>query len=200
MSVTNFSFREPEHKIGENITADVFVRFDPGWTRTIASHPVEGGSSISDHIVLDPRTVTVEGIISDAPIDYKIIYTTPDFLERIRDVYDEFLKMWKDKSSTTLVDIVSGHKEAKNMCLVSFSAPDDETNGNALKFTAVFKEFRFAQKKYVDIEFLSKNLNNDIESASEADIGDQPPGEISAGDKKASLLYRGAEYLAGVRR
>lgn len=197
MSNINIAFRQAEKKIGKYITADLFVNVNPTYSRKIARHPVEAGVDFSDHITLDPRTVTVSGIISDRPLDYNVIQSTPDFYERIRDVYDELLRIWNDTSSTTLVDIISGDKEYKNMCLVRLNIPQDQENGEALFFEAYFEEIRTIDKKYVQIEYISEAQNTKVESAPEKNVGDQVKGDVEEVSDNVSKIKNFVNWIVG---
>lgn len=54
---------------GETLTFDGWISGSLGGASTITDHPVEDGSTISDHSQHDPRSVTLQVSQSESPID-----------------------------------------------------------------------------------------------------------------------------------
>ncbi len=61
--------RVPEHVWIDEIWLDVSVREAHGLSADVTEHPVESGADVADHIRPKQRTVTIEGVISNTPID-----------------------------------------------------------------------------------------------------------------------------------
>lgn len=61
--------RVPEHAWIDEIWLDVSVRESHGLSAEVTEHPVESGADVADHIRPKQRTVTIEGIISNTPIE-----------------------------------------------------------------------------------------------------------------------------------
>lgn len=90
-------------------------------TLEITSHPVQQGASISDHAYKNPATLKVRyGFNTD-----------------IKTVYEKFLKLQKD---ATLVDVVTGKRNYKNMLIKSLSTTSDNKTNEVLFITADLTE------------------------------------------------------------
>jgi hypothetical protein len=119
-----------------------------------------------------------------------VIFTSPDFRQRVTDVYEELLNVWNTTDETTIIDIIDGDREYKNMCLVSLSMPNNSQNGESLFFDASFEEIRIFSKSYVDAKYLkegtkaSKGVKTD--SAPKKDLGSQTKAPVS--EKKVSIV------------
>lgn len=61
--------RVPEHVWIDEIWPDVSVRESHGLSADVTEHPVEEGADITDHIRAKPRTFSIEGLISNTPIE-----------------------------------------------------------------------------------------------------------------------------------
>lgn len=51
------------------IYVDALINESPNTSAQVTRDPVEGGVSISDHVILDPEDLTIEGLITNTPID-----------------------------------------------------------------------------------------------------------------------------------
>ncbi len=61
--------RPPKHVQIGGIWIDVSVREGHGVSAEITDHPVESGANIADHIRPLPRTISIEGIVTNHPIE-----------------------------------------------------------------------------------------------------------------------------------
>lgn len=85
-------------------------------TLEITSHPVQQGAAISDHAYKNPSTL-------------KVVYA---FNADIKVTYDKFLKLQTD---ATLVDVITGKRDYKNMLIKSVSTTTDMKTNSVLFIT-----------------------------------------------------------------
>lgn len=52
-----------------NLVIDATISLDTSRSAEVTRNPVENGSEITDHVRLEPLTLSIEGFISDAPLD-----------------------------------------------------------------------------------------------------------------------------------
>jgi len=108
------------------------------WKRDVTTNPVENGSPISDHIIDQPDTLTITGMISNAPILGLVNEVSglidgsvsgQDYVAQAIDILDSLRK------SKQLVTIYTRYKTYTNMVLQSVNIPRTPDNGDAVVFT-----------------------------------------------------------------
>lgn len=163
------------------------------------SHPIETGFSISDNIINQPRTYTLEGLISDDPVDVlqegildrTIGWSIPDELKSRLNC--NLMKSSNSKPSAATfhqleeiferrlpVQIQCDLKLYKNMVMTSLNIPRSYKEARALRFNASFKQITI-----VDVEYIAapKRLTSfEINAHPVADWGKQA-GEGLSGDQ-----------------
>lgn len=110
----------------------------------VTEHPVETGSAVVDHVRPRPREVRVEGLIteqvvtSDAPADRDRPLAAYERLSAILEAGQP-------------VNITSGLTLVENVVMTSLDVPRDRSTGRALRFSATFREIRFATSETVEL-------------------------------------------------
>lgn len=108
----------------------------------ITQFPVEVGADISDHIRPQPERITINGIISNSPLQLGAdLSLSPT---RAEEGYKLLRKM---KNSGELVDIVTSLREYKSMGIEGLSVSRDVTTGNVVNATVSLKEVLTAESK-----------------------------------------------------
>lgn len=113
---------------------DVFVSESPDLPAEITDYPVEEGSDVSDNIRNLPVQLRVEGVISDTPIG---------ILAELREGLpaNEAYELLKEiRESRRLVTVETSRDVYKNMALENLSLSDTAETGDALQFSATFKQ------------------------------------------------------------
>lgn len=62
--------REPRHARIGDIWIDVSIREQHDYAAEVSEHPVERGSAIADHVRPLPRTIEIEGLVTNHPIEH----------------------------------------------------------------------------------------------------------------------------------
>lgn len=130
---------------------DVFLEEEHNFTSEVTSFPVESGSEISDHINNLPIEIKVTGLVSNTPIgkvaetrsrepilDDTEILPSEEALRRLLEI----------RSIKKLVTIESGLKTYETMALQELNIPNNKDVGEALLFTAVFKQVQLTEIRH----------------------------------------------------
>lgn len=132
----------------------------------VTSHNVEEGADITDHARPKPREVTLTGIVSETPINivqqrriveskgqrFETVTSTASPRGSTQYVEAALAKLENLYAKPQLVDLITSIRKYSNMMLTSLSIPRDPKTGDALNFTAVFREVRFATLRLVEAQ------------------------------------------------
>lgn len=146
---------------------------------TPTDNPIEDGSDITDHIDVDPKTLSFEGIMSEAPITLiaaaignvagavpmftgvegtpvgtifsGVAATLGGLLLNGQDnrAQEAFNALQQIQDDGILVTIITGLRVYNNMFLASFNPTQTSDIGGSLSFTATFREIRLVQSESV---------------------------------------------------
>lgn len=159
----------------------------------VTEFPIEGGAIITDHVALQPRTLTLQGFVTDTPL------ALANFsLGRSRTASSYFLleEMWRARIPFA---VVSRLKLYENMVIESLVIPKDKEG--ALRFTCTMKQLTFVSGQNVAIgggkngSGSGKLAGNNVARPQDAlgtDGGRQAAPEASpeAAGEASSILYR----------
>lgn len=70
---------------GSIILVDVTLSDEVNYTAELTEHPVERGLDVTDHILIKPKTISIEGIASESPITLKDAYSEKGLLDQATD-------------------------------------------------------------------------------------------------------------------
>lgn len=123
------------------------------WSKEITSFPIESGGTASDHAQRNQNEYTVSGLVSDCPLDFFDIATGAWFKKPTMDAIGYFRELIE---SNDVVDIDTRFYLYGNMQCVSMTLDRDQSTGEALSFSATFKEMQFVGSGMVNIDTISK--------------------------------------------
>lgn len=130
-----------------NITIDAALREEHTLNSEVTSFPVEDGGDITDHVRRLPRTVVIEGIVSDTPLGRaaavrEVPVSSPDevLIEPTVPSMDTFAALELIYAAREPVTVSTSLKLYESMVMESLVIPRDADTGEALRFTATFKE------------------------------------------------------------
>lgn len=161
-------------------------------------HPIESGGEVTDHTIIKPFSITINGFISDTPLGLRKFGAAYDSLAANKDlsknggyrtISDEaFTKLKNCKDSEQLIEIVTGLDNYKNMKieLLEINRSIDTIGG--ISFTLTAKQLTFAESETVEVDIRTKDNKTTYEKQ---DLGKQPA-------KETSLLRSGLETLTGI--
>lgn len=140
------------------------------YSAKLTDHYVEDGSVISDHILLQPISFSLEGSISDDSLNI-IGYTENVVNSLINNNVSSLLSNKGPKQiaayqlltglyySKSLITVVSYLDTFENMAIENLDFPVDSNTGNRLFFKIDLKKANFARVKTVNIASTSTGLN-----------------------------------------
>jgi len=120
-----------------SMTLDASVEESHEVTATITKHPIEYGANITDHMIVEPRSFTLKGRISDTPLVARSGDILTGSLSRHIEAWDALQTLMFNKASVT---IETGLKLYENVVLESLRAIQDWKTSRVLDFEAVFRE------------------------------------------------------------
>lgn len=176
------------------------VQFDATVSEThveeaeITDHPVEGGDEVSDNIRSRPRSIQINGRVTNTPIAILASLTAPSpltssFLPSLGDrVGDAYAELQRVKNTGTLVDVVTTLEEYSSMAIQSLVTTRDKNTGNVLDCVISLKEVRVTST-------LASNLPIPTEAAAAAAAN---AGTKSTGAASASQSGAGESILSSL--
>lgn len=113
------------------VALDVSLRQTHTFPSRITENPVEDGTTFSDHQVLLPVVLEIDGRITDSPIG------SPLATGRAADAFRELVRL--QRSKTPFV-VSTGLARYENMLIKELSVPRSAEDGRSVRFTATIEE------------------------------------------------------------
>ncbi len=123
---------------------------------SVTGHPIELGAEISDHIFLNPRRYTVEGIVSDSPVSFLAIGAVSigaitDLTGGVSPSINAFQELNNLLESREPFDIVSGLHFYEDMVITDLTFPKSFDIGRAIRFTAQLQQLTFVESTEIAV-------------------------------------------------
>jgi len=195
MALTELVFGAPTlAKVGV-VTFDASVSEQHGKSADVTEFPVEDGGTISDHIILRPDTLQINGIVTDHPLVFLASLNAPSPLdgdltsvnERAKLAYAELERIMAEGEA---VDVVTSFKEYTSMVIESLEVTRDAGRGNVMDATIRLKQIQKATLETVEIPEPETPSNRAV-----VDKGKKPPKPATTQTAEAargrSLLFGG---------
>ena len=144
------------------LTFDAVIRYARVRTISVTSHPVETGSTVSDHAQVQPDQLTITGIVSETP--YASVASSGG-----ADRTAQALAFLDGAAGELLTVVTAAFGTLRNMVLTRI--PTEADNVRRLGFDLEFRQVVLATAGLVDIppeQTSSSGLPD------EQDVGDQP--------------------------
>lgn len=144
------------------IDADISTEHTAEWI--ITDHPIETGSSISDHKIRKPREITISGMISNIPFGIGVFYFTFSVKTLLTGNFDKnrSVTAWEQlqeiANSSELVSVVTSLESFDNMQITSLRAVRTVETGKCLDFVATLKEVQTVESQEVLNQLRSKRV------------------------------------------
>jgi hypothetical protein len=145
--------KDPRTKIigaPQEISIDAVITRGHSFSASVTRAPVEDGTTINDHVILDPVALTIEGMTSDHPVDLlaglvSAVGAVGGALglgggeTRSQTAAKALEEAWRSKAE---LEIVTRLRTYKNMVIESLEFTESDGGGQALWFRASFVEIR----------------------------------------------------------
>jgi hypothetical protein len=116
-------------------------------------HPVEQGANITDHLRPKPRTLSITGMVSNAPIvDNSDGNAGPFNLGEPGPAEDAYNALEARRVAGKLHTVNTKLNSYQNMALMSVSEPRTAQTGDVLEFTLQFKEILIAFNQTIVVQ------------------------------------------------
>ncbi len=171
------------------ITFDATVLEKHQQSVTVTDHQLENGSTVADHIRVDPAEVSMQAVVSDTPV-----LTPLSFVEegsRPRQAYDTFVRLMR---VGTVFDVRTNLRDYDNMVVTSVAAPQNVNTANIAELDIGMREIRFVSAQQVAAQPRTRAATAQTQQAAQPT---QAPddGENSRG----SLAVRAVRALGGLQ-
>ena len=103
------------------------------YTNRVTSFPIEDNTYISDHVINDPVTIQINGVVSDTPLN---IFTA---FNRSVDSFNQLVRLVETKARIT---VVTGIKVYTDMVITSLNVPRNVTTGQSLTFNIELQKLK----------------------------------------------------------
>ena len=147
---------QPFNAIIDQLVLDASIKEEHSAEVDVTDHAVEQGSSITDHARPKPEEVTIEGVVSNTPLNRfqtlraesfdGVAWQTSAAVNAVRGMpgaAESAYRALRDLRDTPkLVTIVTALRTYDNMLLTSLKVPRDAQTGDCLRFEAKFKQVR----------------------------------------------------------
>lgn len=136
------------------VSLDIIINESASATVRVTENPVEFGANMNDHIITEPMTFTVSGVVSNISSNkigqfLRIPTIFSKNTSKSKEAWEKLLELQINKTPFTLVQ---GLKEYKNIVILSLTESQDKDTANGLFFTATMKEIIFAGAEIITEE------------------------------------------------
>ncbi|QCQ57961.1 hypothetical protein Barba22A_gp110 [Rheinheimera phage vB_RspM_Barba22A] len=143
---------------GTFLLPDCTLSIDHKFENDVTEHPIDRGSSVSDHVVNKNVTFSVSGVYNTYSLQ-KYVQDGVSTQNRVADAYKKLLDLRNSKQQFTLV---SRYDIYQNCVVKSLSIPVAPTDGNTLIFSMEITQVRvsqpFRQVTLVQLEDVSEQF------------------------------------------
>ncbi len=175
MGLLNIIYEKPKAMIG-TVTIDAAVSVKHSIASTPTRNPVEEGAKVTDHVELEPQAISIQGVISDTPLDFNILNSIAkgdlksigntfkdgaksmlSKASRSIEQYQSIMQIWKSREP---IKVITGFKVYENMIITRFEVDQTATTGQAMHFSADLEEIRIVSSKSVGKESFAKGIKD----------------------------------------
>ena len=155
-------------------------------TSKVTQYPIESGSVISDHVINNPVTVSIHGVVTNNTI------RDEDEQEEVRigderkvgEAYDFLISIRDSKEPIT---ILTGLSNYQDMVLTSLSIPRSRSTGEVLEFTAEFTQVKIVRSMTLSYTDLLAIAKVDKVASKKVDVANVTPPTVDANSPGASI-------------
>jgi len=171
------------------VAIDVRVSENHAFKSRTTDYPIEDGSVLADHVIIDPFIIGMTGIVSNTPLPrLGNEISTTGIGERRSDVaYEALVKANRFKSSVIYESTLATYSGV----LTDLSVLKDSSTGESISFSATFKEVRKGLIKRADpATFPNENaLSSAIadRASAESNQGTERPNAWDEAQRRAAL-------------
>lgn len=115
-------------KIG-NLEIEATLSENHDMSSTVTKYTIENGANISDHIVNEPETITIEGFVSNSPVAPGL---GGGLTNRAQETFDTLYEL---RNAKEVITVVTEYRVYTDMAITNISIPRDSSTGQAIRFS-----------------------------------------------------------------
>jgi len=211
MAIELLFARKSPGKIG-SLELDATISEHQSFRNEVTAFPIESGSSISDHVIQAPEEITIDGFVTNTPIEFLSGIRTQG-QDYVTNAYFTLLEIagykfpgkayfnnkLEDIEETVnqfkLVEILTSLRLYTDMALISLDIPRDAKTGDTLHFTATFRKVVKVEVK--EIPRVPETVNSGTPATKTAPKQTPSPKATGKAGVKESILHKGKVKLVG---
>lgn len=165
---------------------DAVTSISPKFPCEATQHPIEEGSSVSDHVILKNTTLDIEGVITEAItlFSFSLTPTSP------REAYQNLLRARENRQ---VVQVITSIDTFDDMVIVGLSFPRNVSTGQALDINISFEQIDIVTSSFVQespVTFADDVADDATETQT---LGSQATEAVAASDQDSILLRLATE-------
>lgn len=162
------------------------------WSREVTLNPVENGIPVSDHIIIQPRNLTITGMISNSPVDRSNIFLggAAEDNQLVAKAFEQLDALF---NSRTLVTIYTRYKTYPKMAITNINIPRSPDMGDAIVFTIQATQVNMVSKQMAQLpKGLGMNVNGKSNST-DSDTKRRAGGTVNLGKSTTEVTGKEEE-------
>lgn len=193
-------------KVLNHMPFNLFISEDHELNFRVSEHPLQDGSTVTDHVHREPYKVTVEGLFTNHPlkkleeineVKFKDDYATSEVRSTLANTaLANFTKLKNLAKKREPVRLVCSLEVYPKMIITSIKAPRDSKSGSSIRFTMTLQEIQTVSLSTVtlDYNFQPEDMltANDKMIASQKKLGKRTPEEVKADQLKSLFNFESA--------
>ena len=190
-------------KVLKHLPFNLLIDEDHTLNFRVSDHPLQNGSTISDHVHKEPAEVTINCLFTNHPIkkmsevsevtfkdDYATSEVKSTLTNKALENFDKVVALAKKREPVRLVTALQVYPK---MIITSIKAPRDSKTGSAVKFTMTLREINIVQLKSVSLDYNFQP--EDMLTANDRMIAAQKnSGKRTAEEMRADEMYRAMNF------
>lgn len=137
-------------KVG-GIVIDGLLEESHSNTATATRLPIEDGSTISDHVTVDPDSVTIKGVITNTPLFATLLQggsLSGLFGDRVTSAFEGIRQLMKDRK---LLTVSTSLKVYTDMIIESFTPSKNGTTGQSMEFSMTLTKIKVVKSQTTNL-------------------------------------------------
>lgn len=182
-----------------SLDMDVIISEAPEYSAVPTKTQVESGADITDHVALEPESMTFEAIVTNTPVGWDKVLSGADFSRRADEAHAFILGLFRNREP---FDFVGSLGVYKNVVLTKYNPTRDAKTGKALHFTARIDQITIVNSAMVASSDSSK-FSSDTKHTGPAAENAGHQAAVEATDNSKSLaasLNDKYRFLPGLAR
>lgn len=164
------------------VTFDAITSEDTAYSATVTQHPIEDGSRVADHVVLDPVKLSLRGVFTDIPLPST---GEESRLGRSVELLDALLRLMTLKEPLVVTTTL---RTFESMVITAVNVPRDQQTGRSCLVVEVELE-QVVRATFTIVDIPADSVaEEDRPRASSTDAGEQPAADAGAVEDVAEPL------------